>query len=137
MLDSDPLHHLIASIDDAANARDSETICDGVKSALQAFIATPGACLDPGLTRPNVGSYGRRLLHRDPACRYSIVVMTWDVGQGTPIHDHDGMWCVECVYAGKIQVASFDLTAEDHGACLLYTSPSPRDRTRSRMPSSA
>ena len=26
--------------------------------------------------------------------------------------------------------------AEDH-PCLLYTSPSPRDRTRSRMPSSA
>ena len=24
-----------------------------------------------------------------------------------------------------------------HDACLLYTSPSPRDRTRSRMPSSA
>ena len=24
-----------------------------------------------------------------------------------------------------------------HAACLLYTSPSPRDRTRSRMPSSA
>ena len=26
---------------------------------------------------------------------------------------------------------------EDHNTCLLYTSPSPRDRTRSRMPSSA
>ena len=25
----------------------------------------------------------------------------------------------------------------DFAACLLYTSPSPRDRTRSRMPSSA
>src|SRR5664280_3451031 len=25
----------------------------------------------------------------------------------------------------------------DNGFCLLYTSPSPRDRTRSRMPSSA
>ena len=25
----------------------------------------------------------------------------------------------------------------DINACLLYTSPSPRDRTRSRMPSSA
>ena len=25
----------------------------------------------------------------------------------------------------------------DHATCLLYTSPSPRDRTRSRMPSSA
>ena len=28
------------------------------------------------------------------------------------------------------------MTYESHG-CLLYTSPSPRDRTRSRMPSSA
>ena len=29
------------------------------------------------------------------------------------------------------------LVPEEHGGCLLYTSPSPRDRTRSRMPSSA
>ena len=29
------------------------------------------------------------------------------------------------------------LTNGDIGTCLLYTSPSPRDRTRSRMPSSA
>ena len=27
--------------------------------------------------------------------------------------------------------------AMEFGVCLLYTSPSPRDRTRSRMPSSA
>ena len=27
--------------------------------------------------------------------------------------------------------------SEDFYDCLLYTSPSPRDRTRSRMPSSA
>ena len=26
---------------------------------------------------------------------------------------------------------------QERGLCLLYTSPSPRDRTRSRMPSSA
>ena len=26
---------------------------------------------------------------------------------------------------------------QTHPTCLLYTSPSPRDRTRSRMPSSA
>ena len=29
------------------------------------------------------------------------------------------------------------LTSELYNNCLLYTSPSPRDRTRSRMPSSA
>ena len=32
---------------------------------------------------------------------------------------------------GKIKIAGEDVS------CLLYTSPSPRDRTRSRMPSSA
>ena len=33
----------------------------------------------------------------------------------------------------KIPVYAFDMSQD----CLLYTSPSPRDRTRSRMPSSA
>ena len=39
---------------------------------------------------------------------------------------------------GKIP-GSFDLDIQnpEFKACLLYTSPSPRDRTRSRMPSSA
>ena len=30
-----------------------------------------------------------------------------------------------------------DFGFEQRNVCLLYTSPSPRDRTRSRMPSSA
>ena len=30
-----------------------------------------------------------------------------------------------------------ELRCDEHEICLLYTSPSPRDRTRSRMPSSA
>ena len=32
---------------------------------------------------------------------------------------------------------SYDYATTWHYLCLLYTSPSPRDRTRSRMPSSA
>ena len=36
---------------------------------------------------------------------------------------------------GEIDALKSELTASL--ACLLYTSPSPRDRTRSRMPSSA
>ena len=36
------------------------------------------------------------------------------------------------------EVAVDGYKAPDYGCfCLLYTSPSPRDRTRSRMPSSA
>ena len=34
-------------------------------------------------------------------------------------------------YMGDFEKCNWD------GSCLLYTSPSPRDRTRSRMPSSA
>ena len=41
----------------------------------------------------------------------------------------------------KLQVVSKKagdfVSKADLRACLLYTSPSPRDRTRSRMPSSA
>ena len=35
--------------------------------------------------------------------------MIWGSGQGTPIHDHDDKWCVECVYQGSIKVVSYDL----------------------------
>ena len=41
--------------------------------------------------------------------------------------------------AGKSTLfkALFGLIKLDSGTCLLYTSPSPRDRQKSRMPSSA
>ena len=37
---------------------------------------------------------------------------------------------------GRHPTAGMDVVARSND-CLLYTSPSPRDRTRSRMPSSA
>ena len=38
---------------------------------------------------------------------------------------------------GADEICFLDITASNENSCLLYTSPSPRDRTRSRMPSSA
>ena len=38
---------------------------------------------------------------------------------------------------GFTNLAQVDLPNMQSDTCLLYTSPSPRDRTRSRMPSSA
>ena len=44
-------------------------------------------------------------------------------------------------YAGELKPVvrrqQFEIAAVPQQTCLLYTSPSPRDRTRSRMPSSA
>mgnify|MGYP002682875461 CR=1 FL=1 len=37
----------------------------------------------------------------------------------------------------KAQAVRVEFKSRDGNTCLLYTSPSPRDRTRSRMPSSA
>ena len=42
---------------------------------------------------------------------------------------------VKSLRMGRASLA--DGFATFYGDCLLYTSPSPRDRTRSRMPSSA
>ena len=39
--------------------------------------------------------------------------------------------------SGSISAAARELGLSYRKGCLLYTSPSPRDRTRSRMPSSA
>ena len=39
--------------------------------------------------------------------------------------------------SGNISVRGIEDGIEGFFICLLYTSPSPRDRTRSRMPSSA
>ena len=57
-----------------------------------------------------------------------------------PSADAGLMWCMSRWTDGAL----FDLSvkivlgsAGDALPCLLYTSPSPRDRTRSRMPSSA
>jgi predicted metal-dependent enzyme (double-stranded beta helix superfamily) len=66
----------------------------------------PGEFLEPTPDR-----YARRLLHKDPAGRYSVVIMVWDRGQGTPLHDHAGAWCVECVYRGRIRIESYDRTS--------------------------
>ena len=41
------------------------------------------------------------------------------------------------VFAQDVVGAAKDVVTDKATDCLLYTSPSPRDRTRSRMPSSA
>ena len=41
---------------------------------------------------------------------------------------------LKCIDFDSLGKSVFD---DDRKTCLLYTSPSPRDRTRSRMPSSA
>ena len=52
------------------------------------------------------------------------------------IKNSDGIYQVEAGYGQDLNFSLPPDQASDR-VCLLYTSPSPRDRTRSRMPSSA
>ena len=73
---------------------------------------------------------------KDPNSDRKAVVEKLVQGVGGKLHTMDivrGSYDF-CVVA---DLPSFDDFAAVKLVCLLYTSPSPRDRTRSRMPSSA
>ena len=57
--------------------------------------------------------YARRELYRSPEHGYSVVAMTWGPGQGTPIHDHCGLWCVEGVWQGELEITQYELLERD------------------------
>lgn len=108
-----PLIHpsatLIDRLDEAVADPDVECCANRVKEVLEELIFSGCDFLAPELLRPDPQRYARRLVHRDPALRYTVLAMVWGPGQGTPLHDHAGMWCVECVYRGRIRVTSYSL----------------------------
>jgi 3-mercaptopropionate dioxygenase len=112
---SDGITQLIARIDDAVRLRDPDAITQRVKEELQAAIRARTLSLPDRFHRTRPDGYARRLLHRDDDLGYTAVVMTWGAGQRTPLHDHAGIWCVEGVVEGRMDVTQYDLI-EDSGA---------------------
>jgi len=106
---------LIHSLDEAVEKVTTEGCCYAIKDSLEQIVRSGKDFVDPAMLKPVEGRYARRLLHRDPAGRYSVLVMVWGPGQGTPLHDHAHMWCVECVYRGRIKVVSYDLKEQNEG----------------------
>ena len=112
---------LIRRLDEATATGDTDQLCRNVKAVLADVVASGGEFVDPAFLKPAADKYARRLMHRDPSGRYSVVVMVWGIGQGTPLHDHAGVWCVECVYRGRIRVTSFDLESDAEQEPLRFT----------------
>lgn len=104
---------LVRRLDEACAAPDDEGRCRNVKNVLTEIIRRGEELIDPSHLEPNPERYARRLLHKDPNNRYTVMVMVWDSGQATPLHDHAGIWCVECVYQGKIEVTSYSVRGGD------------------------
>ena len=112
---------LIHRLDEAVATPDPTTLCRNVKQVLSEMVSRHEPFLDAAFLAPAPDRYARRLLHRDPEDRYTVVIMVWDRGQGTPLHDHAGMWCVECVYRGRIRVTSFDLEGDAEADTMQFT----------------
>jgi predicted metal-dependent enzyme (double-stranded beta helix superfamily) len=99
-------------LDEAVRGPDVAEIAQRVKRALQETLRCEGLDLPEPMRRPRPDTYARRLLHRDADGRYTAIVMTWGPGQGTALHDHSGIWCVECVVDGEMEVRQYDLVEQ-------------------------
>lgn len=104
-----------ARLDAIIHSAGAERIPELVKAVLIDSLKRGSLAVPPGFRKPIEGTYARRLLHRDPDGQYTMVVMTWGPGQKTALHDHAGIWCVECVVDGHMEVAQYDLQSEEQG----------------------
>ena len=110
---NDRVRELIRQLDEAMAPADDAARARGVKVALERVFAAGTGFLPDAFLEPNPERYARRLVHRDPENRYTVIAMVWNTGQGTPLHDHAGIWCVECVYSGRIKVTSYSCQGGD------------------------
>jgi 3-mercaptopropionate dioxygenase len=100
---------LISLADRAVAADTPEQIVNRLREGLCELISAGDVDLPDAVLECCDDHYARRLLHRDDIRGYSIVAMTWAPKQGTPVHDHGGLWCVEGVFQGSIEVQQFEL----------------------------
>ena len=113
------IRDLIRRLDAATALESTAAICEAVKTSLVETISRRGLELPVRFTETSPDMYARRRLH---ACEnYAVVVMVWAPGQGTPVHDHDGKWCVEGVYEGTICVTSYDLVGDPGDEIVSFT----------------
>ena len=113
---SDGLTTLIERLDTAVQLGDAAVVTQRIKHELEAAMHDRTLTLPERFHRVRPDGYARRLLHRSDALGYTAVVMTWGPGQATPLHDHAGIWCVEGVVEGRMDVTQYDLVEETGGA---------------------
>lgn len=100
---------LIASIDTAASLGSPTTITKALRLALCELAADDSVILPASALKPIAGRYARRELYTSPLHGYSVIAMAWPPSRGTQIHDHSGMWCVEGIWHGCLEITQYEL----------------------------
>lgn len=105
---------LVATVDQAVrHAEAPAEAVDALRKGLCQLIRTRRVDLPDAFTETRTDRYARRELFRSPDLGFSVVAMTWGPGQGTPVHDHCGMWCVEGVWQGELEVVQYELVERE------------------------
>jgi predicted metal-dependent enzyme (double-stranded beta helix superfamily) len=107
--------HLIEVLDRAVQAGEVHAITSQLKHELESLTREGRIQLPARFHVVKPDGYARRLLHRDDRLGYTAIVMTWGPGQRTALHDHAGIWCVEGVVEGRMEVTRFDLVDQSDG----------------------
>lgn len=102
---------LVAALDGAVALGKQQAVVAAVRDALHGMIRDRDVRLPACVRQPLEIHYARRELYRSARHGYSVVAMTWGPGQGTPLHDHAGLWCVEGVWAGELEIVQYELLA--------------------------
>ena len=112
--------HLIDTINAAVSLGDDTAVVQALRSDLCRMMRERSVELPACVLEPVQGHYARREIYISPHHGYGVIAMTWGPGQGTPIHDHDGLWCVEGVWHGQLEITQYDLT-ERNGERYRFT----------------
>lgn len=105
------LDFLVRLVGEAVDAGPPALAPQRVEAELKALCLFGQLALPEAIRRPLPHRYARRLIHLDPRGRHAILAMVWGPGQRTPLHDHGGLWCVECVSEGEMESEAFRLAA--------------------------
>lgn len=103
---------LLELLHEACAKPDIEQTVNILRDGLSRLISEKSVYLPACVFEPVEGHYARRELYKCPESGVTVVAMTWGPEQGTPIHDHCGLWCVEGVWQGKIEITQYELLQE-------------------------
>jgi predicted metal-dependent enzyme (double-stranded beta helix superfamily) len=99
----------VRTIDAAVRAGGEREVTDALRGALCRMIREQRVRLPDCVYEPHGDRYARRELYRSENLGYDVIAMTWGPGQGTLLHDHSGLWCVEGVWHGSLEITHYDL----------------------------
>lgn len=108
-LDFPGARKFVTAVDAAVASDDVHMLTNDLRNTLCRLIRDQDVKLPCCVYEAQPDHYARREVYRSERHGYSVIAMTWGPGQGTQIHDHHGMWCVEGVWHGALEITQYEL----------------------------